>query len=359
MDAENEIVLDIKKFYMRLQDEESQDIFLNMLNYYLSGNLKHIYNRKRSYENSDARDSETSLYHFIYNYNNISSEEKETIIVYGVSDFNEGAAQYLQSIDINIKYFCDYSEEKQKRLCCGLEVLSPKTVVNKFKNSTILFIGEYNKVDAFMYLCIKNGIQQSQFKLIHKIDPPYFNLKFFQPCENEIFVDGGSYIGNTVLDFIKWCGGKYSKIYAIEPDLHNYEKLKKSLSDNNVKNATTIPKGLWSRSAKLNFEQNGDMTSCFIDRGTQAVPVDTLNNIVGNDPVTFIKMDIEGMELEALKGANNVIRKSKPRLAICIYHKPEDILEIPLYLAKLVPEYKYYLRQHTPFNLETVLYATL
>lgn len=359
MDIEHKIALDMKNLYKRLQDEESQDIFLNMLHFYLSDDIHHIYNRKRIYENIENNEYETSLYHFIYNYNNISYEEKQTIIVYGVNDFNEGAVKYLQSRNINIKYFCDFDEEKQKKLFCGMTVLSPNIVVNNFKNSTILFIGEFNKVDSFMYLCRKNGMKQNQFKLIHKIEQPYFNLRFFQPYDNEIYVDGGSYVGNTILDFINWSGSQYTKIYAIEPDIYNYIKLNKTLSENNVQKITTIPKGLWSRSSKLNFEQNGDMTSCFIDRGTQVVHVDALDHIVGNDPVTFIKMDIEGAELEALRGAHNVICKNKPRLAICIYHKPEDILEIPLYITKLVPEYKFYLRQHTPFNLETVLYATL
>jgi hypothetical protein len=74
----------------------------------------------------------------------------------------------------------------------------------------------------------------------------------------------------------------------------------------------------------------------------------------------FIKMDIEGSELEALKGAKNTIKNQKPRLAISVYHKPEDIFEIPLYLKELVPAYKFYLRHDCLVNLtETVLYAML
>jgi len=78
---------------------------------------------------------------------------------------------------------------------------------------------------------------------------------------------------------------------------------------------------------------------------------------VSDEPVTYIKMDIEGAELNALKGAANTIKKNKPRLAICVYHKPEDILEIPVFLSELVPSYQFYLRHHSQYYIETVLYA--
>lgn len=68
-------------------------------------------------------------------------------------------------------------------------------------------------------------------------------------------------------------------------------------------------------------------------------------------------MDIEGSEMEALKGAENTIGKYKPRLAICVYHKPEDIIEIPLKILELNPEYKLYLRHYSYIHTETVLYA--
>lgn len=80
------------------------------------------------------------------------------------------------------------------------------------------------------------------------------------------------------------------------------------------------------------------------------------DDLFGED-VSFIKMDIEGAEMDALHGAAELIKSKKPKLAICIYHKLEDLWEIPLYIRSLVVGYDFYVRQHTPLYLETVLYA--
>lgn len=82
-----------------------------------------------------------------------------------------------------------------------------------------------------------------------------------------------------------------------------------------------------------------------------------IDEIVGNDRVSFIKMDIEGAELKALEGAKETILRNAPKLAICIYHKYEDICEIGNYVLKLNPNYKLYIRHYTTCMWETVLYA--
>ena len=78
-----------------------------------------------------------------------------------------------------------------------------------------------------------------------------------------------------------------------------------------------------------------------------------------SDRVVHIKMDIEGAEKRALRGAVEIIRRDKPMLAICVYHKNDDLLEIPKLIKEIVPDYKFYLRHHNVAGTETVLYAII
>jgi hypothetical protein len=92
-----------------------------------------------------------------------------------------------------------------------------------------------------------------------------------------------------------------------------------------------------------------------------SVKVKAIDNLANLKKTTFIKMDIEGAEIEALKGAKNTILKDKPRLAISIYHSDEDMLRIAEWIHATVPEYKLYCRHHSlyPFVFETILYAQI
>jgi len=76
-----------------------------------------------------------------------------------------------------------------------------------------------------------------------------------------------------------------------------------------------------------------------------------------DENITFIKMDIEGAELNALKGAANIIARLRPKLAISVYHRPNHMIDIPLYLKSLIPDYKLYLRHYSIYPQETILYA--
>ena len=107
----------------------------------------------------------------------------------------------------------------------------------------------------------------------------------------------------------------------------------------------------------LYFTAESGGSSRVADNGTDKIYVDSLDNILQGKAVSFIKMDIEGAELKALYGCKNTLMKYKPKLAICVYHKIDDIVEIPLYLHDVVPEYIFYMRHYLVRANETVLYA--
>lgn len=104
----------------------------------------------------------------------------------------------------------------------------------------------------------------------------------------------------------------------------------------------------------------GGGSSIICDDGEVSISAVTIDETIRKgDKVTFIKMDVEGAELESLKGAKEIIIRDKPKLAISIYHKPEDMAAIPLYIKRLVPKYKFYIRHHSNGSSETVLYAIM
>lgn len=101
------------------------------------------------------------------------------------------------------------------------------------------------------------------------------------------------------------------------------------------------------------------MGSGISQKGKSTVEAVTLDEVLGGEEITFIKMDIEGAEMKALKGAEKIIAKQRPKLAICIYHLENDLWEIPYFILNTFENYKIYIRHYQPENLrgDTVLYA--
>ncbi len=175
-----------------------------------------------------------------------------------------------------------------------------------------------------------------------------------------MFLDVGSCNLRSTIELRNHCD-TLKKVYAFEPDLRNYETCQRNKKQYELPYAEILPFGTWSEETVLRFKEDADSSSsCISDKGEISVHVKPIDAVVNpEERVTFIKMDVEGAELESLKGAQNTIRKDKPKLAICIYHKPEDMTEIPLYIKSLVPEYKFYVRHHSNYIYETVLYAIM
>lgn len=194
--------------------------------------------------------------------------------------------------------------------------------------------------------------------LIGVVGKQYFDV--WDPAPNEVVIDCGAYDGTTELQIAEWSNYNYKKIYALEPNETNCQKCELFYQNNNLENIELIPKASWSRNTTLSFsvEQGKASSGGKIGGGDSCEILATaIDDITGNDKVTFIKMDVEGAELESLKGAAKTIQQDSPKLAICIYHKFEDLWEIPEYILKLNANYRFYIRHYTSYLYETVLYA--
>ena len=152
----------------------------------------------------------------------------------------------------------------------------------------------------------------------------------------------------------------YKRIIAGEPDTSNLEKLMNRQKNENIRDLTVINKGVGSHEGVLHFKANGESNSCLDDEGDVEVQITTLDGIskdlTGN---IFVKMDIEGAELDALHGAQTLIREKHPIIAACVYHKEEDLIEIPKYIHETAGEgvYNYFLGFHGLDLAELVFYA--
>ena len=184
----------------------------------------------------------------------------------------------------------------------------------------------------------------------------YFVKNIVPLTDKEVFVDCGAYDGDTMKEFIKATGDRYRSIICFEPVEEYHKRLEKRSTGKRV---TAINAGVYKTSTTLQFDATGGKGSSITnDAGhTVSVPVRAIDDVPECQNATFIKMDVEGAELDALKGAKQTILRNKPKLAICIYHMQRDFVEIPKYIHSLVPEYKLYVRHHSFSINETVLYA--
>lgn len=171
--------------------------------------------------------------------------------------------------------------------------------------------------------------------------------------ENEDYLDLGAYDGDTVRELLSYTNGKFSSLTALEPDPKNFKKLVQKTPQ-----ALCLNKGVYSFRGEIAFSTEASRNSSVSAAGKRTVEVDTIDNIVGENTVSYIKMDVEGSEREALIGGKKVIQKQHPKLLISAYHRMWDIFELVSLLHKISPEYRIFLR-HQPYipNWETNIIA--
>jgi len=175
----------------------------------------------------------------------------------------------------------------------------------------------------------------------------------FMQYKNEVFVDAGGFDGDTTEEFINRYPD-YKKVYLFEPSLKNLDAAKNRLQGRRDIDFRAL--GLSDREDTLFFNADAGSASAVTNSGGESISVVTLDKVLENEPISFIKMDLEGWELHALKGAEMTIKKNKPKLAIAVYHAAKDFRVIAQYILKLNPDYKVFLRHYTQGWSETVMY---
>jgi FkbM family methyltransferase len=335
--------------------------------------------------------------------------EDQTFVIFGCGELGRRAVRNLRSCFVEPLAYCDNNRNLWGATLDGLPVLSPSSarllfptasyvvgIFNpsrvkqqldelglkavsypylcrefKFADTTLRHLSGDDYVDATTvfdlladaysqdeldYLLEWHGLSHAQpAKTRLHSDPKdiYFPQHLYKMGQDEVFVDCGAFDGDTYLQFLHAADGKFKQAFLIEPDPRNV----KSLPEND--DVEVVQAAVSDHVGKVSFDAAGTAGSTITDAGSTQVRCVTLDYVFsGNRSTpTIIKIDVEGHELEVLAGAKETIKKHQPVLAVCAYHKPEHLWQIPQLIHKLNPSYKIYLRRYAEDCWETVYYA--
>lgn len=188
--------------------------------------------------------------------------------------------------------------------------------------------------------------------LLVKFKSPFFDYwepDIFPGNRGDVLVDLGAYVGDSLLNYSNMYGLGYKKIYAYEISAESVRELRANIPKWNLHDVEIRQKGAGREHGRMYVRQSAESGSA--NRLAAEGPADRSVEVVALDeditePVSCIKMDIEGSEQEALLGAERIIREQMPKLAVCVYHGYDDLWKIPLMIDGMVPEYRFYLRHN-------------
>jgi FkbM family methyltransferase len=188
----------------------------------------------------------------------------------------------------------------------------------------------------------------------------YLPEDLFALSPEEVFVDCGAFDGDTIRSIVQHCGD-FRQIVALEPDPRSFQRLEDCVSQ--------LPQPLRERirlckvaasaaTGMVRFEPDGTAGAKILDHGGTEVACDTLENILADLDPSYVKLDVEGAEYDALRGAQSILARGLALWAVCVYHKQSDLWRLPLMLRSSLPsDYEFFLRKHGGEIFDTVCYA--
>ncbi len=236
-----------------------------------------------------------------------------------------------------------------------LNVFTPYCNGQWFKTQKNLILDAFNLIEdefsqeIFVELLCNRIAPHLATKTFNQFETPgkYFNHGIFELSNKESLVDAGAYIGDTIDDFMSAVDQKFDKIFAFELTYSTFKTLEHNVSRYDTTKIKLFNQGLYDENKKVCFD-GSDHRAHISNDASDTVEVVRLDDALESELVTLIKMDIEGSEMSALRGARKIIATQRPRLAISIYHKLPDLWEVPLYVKNLNSQYKISFRNHGP-----------
>ena len=290
-------------------------------------------------------------------YRELKEIKKDTVIFISTYSFVEIEKQLKQ--DGFSDYFAFYS-----RFLPNLDV---KAVFSKDKDDIIAafdFLEDEKSREIYSAHVIhaSNSLYYLIFRNLPLSKDQYFDEEVISFGKNETFVDIGAYDGADSIKFVNITKESYKKIYCFELSKSNYNLLNDNiakLKPSNIEKIELINKGISDTNGFFSYIDSLQTDNSLSADGTgdDITEVVKLDDFFVNEHVTFIKMDIEGAEYNALKGAKKIISEQAPCLAISVYHNIQDLWKIPVLIKKYRSDYKIYLRAYERSPNETICYA--
>ena len=267
--------------------------------------------------------------------------------------------------DIDWYAIGDRNPQKLEMIYPEITKYSREEMLAADDEETVYYIGTPDCYDEIKKDMMDVGISESRIKkylYINTIcyeDKQYFD-DFLLPSKEETMIEGGCFRCDSMERFITWnklCG--YKKIISFEPDKKNYEICRETIQEKKWHDVELVNAGLSDEKGEFGIIANGDDTTYLCENGETTISIVGIDDFLEGreEKVSFIKLDVEGFELKTLQGAEQTIRKYHPRMAISLYHKDEDLYEIPSFIQSISEDYKFYLRIYSNAYLEIVLYA--
>jgi FkbM family methyltransferase len=187
----------------------------------------------------------------------------------------------------------------------------------------------------------------------------YFREELFRLRADETLIDCGAFDGDTLVQFVKKTEHSFKGAIAFEPDPANYARLADTVASlpSKTRERIAIHQAATGATNTRVLMDAGKGVASRVGNGNCEVECVSLDAALPDVPVSFIKMDIEGSELDALAGARELIRKNVPILAICAYHRQSDLWNIPVFIRGLDRDYSFHLRPHLLEGWDLVCYA--
>lgn len=350
--------------YQLLQDELSKKIFkARLLCDFepLPENIMQLVNLGEEHQWLNAfKNNIPNIIHMI-------EQNPKKLILYGTNLTGYTVGQLLIQNKVDFFGFCGRRFKEFPNGIMEKPVISPDELF-QYPDDFYVILSVTETTDEILNILKKNHFPQtqilSQIKPADRQDNQYFEFSHHIFHTGTAFVDCGCLDCRTSYLFADWCKGKYSKIFAFEPDPISYLICRQNLSDKSIRDIFLIQAGLSDYNGEASFRTGLYGASHITDNckdeqdSLMTIRITTVDDTVGEEKVGFIKMDIEGSEFSALHGAKKVIVRDKPLLAISVYHIRGDLLAIIDYLHQLVPEYYFWLRHYSLGTVDTVLYAS-